>query len=178
METREKRDPKMAICGREHDDNPLLNWRRSILRQTYIQLYISRRSFSAASSGVGSASTMRNVGTIDARGTANGEHHRNHLRLHQRFSHLLICRVPAWRTWYTWGLHVRAIIPILIYINSVSFLRINPWAFHNEEWSPIYIQYDISHQNPSELYLVGGFNPPLWKMMEWVRQLGWLDIPN
>ena len=28
----------------------------------------------------------------------------------------------------------------------------------------------------AEPYLVGGFWPPLWKI--WVRQLGWLEIPN
>ena len=27
-------------------------------------------------------------------------------------------------------------------------------------------------------YLIGGFFLPLWKMMEWVRQLGWFFIPN
>ena len=33
-------------------------------------------------------------------------------------------------------------------------------------------------QHQSSQWLVGGFNKPLWKMMEWVRQLGWFSIPN
>ena len=53
-----------------------------------------------------------------------------------------------------------------------------PWMeplFSRRSWQR-HQAHRLQHQ--SSQWLVGGFNKPLWKMMEWVRQLGWFSIPN
>ena len=65
--------------------------------------------------------------------------------------------------------------PIIIHQPGVdrALLRFLDGSIHGTRGDPGFAQWIV---NRMWTYLFGGWEKPLWKI--WVRQLGWLDIPN
>ena len=53
------------------------------------------------------------------------------------------------------------------------------YIFHRQSWNWSEHHHGIRWIHMEHSYSLGSFSPtPTWKMMEWVRQLGWFSIPN
>ena len=87
------------------------------------------------------------------------------------------CRCHAAAGWPHAEVMSAMIHPIIwrkIHMELVVYLPTpKGWFCISYKWVIIPLTIDLSPININKPYVVGGFNLPLWKKMEWVRQLGW-----